>query len=149
MTRPAAPGVVLSTRLPITASVMWAIASVLTDSRSPGPQDPRVADEEREPPTRSEEPVEAFADLNVVARRRRRRVVEEQVSGEHARLQPVVDALTVHRVDEPSGVADRRPSPARGGARADIGSRHARGRSRFGPRSQSVCTCGGTPRAAC
>jgi hypothetical protein len=98
-----------------------------------------MPDEEREAATGAQERIEPLADELVVAGGRRGRILEEQVSGEHPGLEPVVDALTVHRVDQSGGIADRHPSgPWR--RTVLIGSRHARGRSRLGPRSQSSCT---------
>ena len=71
-----------------------------------------MADQEREPAAGPQERVEAFADEAVIALRGRRRVLDEEVGGEHPGLQPVVDALAVHRVDQPGGIADRNPARA-------------------------------------
>src|SRR5688572_33183639 len=64
----------------------------------PGSEQPWMADEEAEPASGPEEPVEALADHRVVRCRRRGRVGEEPVHGQHAALQSVVDRSEERRV---------------------------------------------------
>ena len=64
--RPAAPGVDESTRLPITCSVMPGDCVGADREAQAGAHQPRVADQEREPPAGAQEAVEALADLMVV-----------------------------------------------------------------------------------
>ena len=140
ITRPAAPGVDESTRLPITCSVIVAIVGADRDPQ-PGAHQPRVADQEREPATGPQEPVEAVADLDVVARRCRVGVGEEQVGGEHARLEAVVDALAVHRVDQAGGVADGDPARAVAPARRSSAAATRAAARGTSPSSHDSSTC--------
>ena len=69
-----------------------------------------MADEEAEAPPGAQEPVEALADDAVVGVGSSRRAGQEQIGQEHPRLQPVVDALAVHRVDQSGRIAHGGPS---------------------------------------